>query len=83
MMEIAELARTIQDETVKPEGARSTQQGAPLIVTDIYDLIAADLKDPEPIIAPILFEADLLMIYGWRGCGKTWFSLSGRIYRSI
>ena len=48
---------------------------ASLIVTDVYDLIAANLKDPEPIIAPILFEADLMMIYGWRGVGKTWFSL--------
>ena len=51
------------------------RSNAPLIVTDVYDLIKADLKDPEPIIAPILFEADLLMIYGWRGVGKTWFSL--------
>ena len=75
-MEVAELAQTIKAVTAKPEAAGSTQQGAPLIVTDIYDLIAADLKDPEPIIAPILFEADLLMIYGWRGCGKTWFSLA-------
>jgi KaiC/GvpD/RAD55 family RecA-like ATPase len=46
-----------------------------LTVTDVYDLVAADLRDPEPIIAPILFEADLMMIYGWRGVGKTWFSL--------
>ena len=75
MMEVAELAQTIKAVTAKPEAAGSTQQGAPLIVTDIYDLIAANLKDPEPIIAPILFEADLLMIYGWRGCGKTWFQL--------
>ena len=75
MMDIAELAETVKAATVKPEVHRSAKQGAPLIVTDIYALIAADLKDPEPIIAPILFEADLLMIYGWRGCGKTWFSL--------
>ena len=75
MMEVAELAQTIKAVTAKPEAAGCTQQGAPLIVTDIYDLIAANLKDPEPIIAPILFEADLLMIYGWRGCGKTWFQL--------
>ena len=75
MMEVAELAQTIKAVTAKPEAVGSTQQGAPLIVTDIYDLIAANLKDPEPIIAPILFEADLLMIYGWRGCGKTWFQL--------
>lgn len=47
----------------------------PLSATDVYDLIAANLKDPEPIISPLLFEGDLMMIYGWRGVGKTWFSL--------
>ena len=75
MMDIAELAETVAAVTVKPEANRHSNPGAPLVVTDIFEMIAADLKDPEPIIAPILFEADLLMIYGWRGCGKTWFSL--------
>jgi KaiC/GvpD/RAD55 family RecA-like ATPase len=46
-----------------------------LTATDVFDLIAADLKDPEPIISPLIFEADLMMLYGWRGVGKTWFSL--------
>jgi len=73
MMELAELTQTITSATVRPDGM---QRAAPLVVTDIYDLIAANLKEPEPIIAPILFEADLLMIYGWRGCGKTWFQLA-------
>ncbi len=68
---LEELATVISGVTTKP----TAKAVAPLIVTDLYDLIAANLKDPEPIIAPILFEADLLMIYGWRGCGKTWFSL--------
>jgi KaiC/GvpD/RAD55 family RecA-like ATPase len=53
----------------------SKANAAPLTVTDVHDLIATHLSDPEPIIAPILFEADLMMIYGWRGVGKTWFSL--------
>ena len=75
MIEVAELAQTIKAATIKPERNQGTHLGTSLVVTDIYDLIAANLKDPEPIIAPILFEADLMMIYGWRGCGKTWFQL--------
>ena len=42
---------------------------------DLAQLLSANLPDPRPIIAPLLFEADLCMIYGWRGAGKTWFSL--------
>lgn len=56
----------------KPTGGTNMP---PLNATDVYDLIAADLKEPETIIAPLIFEADLMMIYGWRGVGKTWFSL--------
>ena len=43
MMKLEELAQTIKAATARP--------AAPLVVTDIYDLIAANLKDPEPIIA--------------------------------
>lgn len=41
----------------------------------IEQLLAADLPAPKPIIPPFLFESDLCMIYGYRGSGKTWFSL--------
>jgi hypothetical protein len=40
------------------------------------ELLSADLPIPPPIIEPFLFEADLAMYHGWRGTGKTWFSLS-------
>ena len=39
------------------------------------ELMLSNLPEPEPIIAPLLYEGDLCMIYGWRGAGKTWFSL--------
>lgn len=39
------------------------------------ELLKANLPEPKPIISPLLFEGDLCMIYGWRGAGKTWFSL--------
>jgi KaiC/GvpD/RAD55 family RecA-like ATPase len=60
---------------LKAPGSAPKLNAAPLTVTDVYDLIAADLRDPEPIISPLIFEADLMMLYGWRGVGKTWFSL--------
>ncbi len=47
-----------------------------LTVCSLHELLAASLPEPAPIVAPILFEADLAMIYGWRGCGKTWFALA-------
>ena len=68
---IDDLVQIIGNATVKA----TPKTAPPLIATDVYDLIAADLKDPEPIISPLIFEADLMMIYGWRGVGKTWFSL--------
>ena len=64
-----DLAKVIGSVTTKPFTHTA------LTATDVFDLIAADLKDPEPIISPLIFEADLMMIYGWRGVGKTWFSL--------
>lgn len=66
-----ELAKVICGVTKQPL-AHIVHQ---LTATDVFELIAADLKDPEPIISPLIFEADLMMIYGWRGVGKTWFSL--------
>ncbi len=66
---IDEVAKVIGSVTTKPKAVPR------LTATDVYDLIAANLKDPEPIISPLIFEADLMMIYGWRGVGKTWFSL--------
>ncbi len=66
---IDEVAKVIGNVTTKPKAVPQ------LTATDVFDLIAADLKDPEPIISPLIFEADLMMIYGWRGVGKTWFSL--------
>lgn len=66
---IDEVAKVIGSVTTKPKAVPQ------LTATDVFDLIAADLKDPEPIISPLIFEADLMMIYGWRGVGKTWFSL--------
>ena len=68
---IEELAKVIDSATIKPAPKATSL----LTATDVFDLIAADLKDPEPIISPLIFEADLMMIYGWRGVGKTWFSL--------
>ena len=65
---IDEVAKVIGSVTTKPKAVSR------LTATDVFDLIAADLKDPEPIISPLIFEADLMMIYGWRGVGKTWFS---------
>ena len=66
---IDDVAKVIGSVTTKPKAVPQ------LTATDVFDLIAADLKDPEPIISPLIFEADLMMIYGWRGVGKTWFSL--------
>ena len=67
---IEELAKVIGSAT-----KATVKSGSALVATDVFDLIAANLKDPEPIISPLIFEADLMMIYGWRGVGKTWFSL--------
>ncbi|WP_297501853.1 AAA family ATPase [Ferrovum sp.] len=46
-----------------------------LTVCNFGELLTAKLPEPRAIIHPILYEGDLAMIYGWRGAGKTWFSL--------
>ena len=73
--EAAIAAQAWQNVSKSAPKAATGSKPSPLTATDVYDLIAANLKDPEPIISPLIFEADLMMIYGWRGVGKTWFSL--------
>ena len=51
------------------------QHQSDLKACTLDELMLSDLPEPEPIIAPLLYEGDLCMIYGWRGAGKTWFSL--------
>lgn len=52
------------------------KQNAPVLKACTFEeLLKADFPEPRSIIAPLLFEGDLCMIYGWRGAGKTWFSL--------
>jgi KaiC/GvpD/RAD55 family RecA-like ATPase len=48
----------------------------PIRACSLAELLKCNLPDPQPIIAPYLHEAELLMVYGGRGCGKTWFALS-------
>lgn len=50
-------------------------EDVPLRICSLRGLLSADLVEPSPIIHPLLYEGDLAMIYGWRGSGKTWFSL--------
>ncbi|MGL4666455.1 MAG: AAA family ATPase [Saezia sp.] len=51
------------------------QNAATLTACTFEELLKANLPEPKPIIPPLLFESDLCMVYGWRGAGKTWFSL--------
>ena len=51
------------------------KQSQHLKACTLDELMLSNLPEPEPIIAPLLYEGDLCMIYGWRGAGKTWFSL--------
>ena len=39
------------------------------------DLLAREFKPREFIIEPLIHERGLVMIFAWRGVGKTWFAL--------
>lgn len=39
----------------------------------LESFLERDLPRRTPIVAPFLFEKSLSMLYGRRGCGKTWF----------
>lgn len=46
------------------------------LVMGIDDFVARDIPPRDWIIEGVLTTQALMMVYGWRGCGKTWLSLS-------
>ena len=46
------------------------------VCVGIDDLLAMQLPEREPILAPWLTEQSLSMLYAWRGLGKSWLALS-------
>lgn len=81
---------TLYDRAVaKIDATRSTGNGAMMAVetnpptprrkavcVGIDDLLAMQLPEREPILAPWLTEQSLSMLYAWRGLGKSWLALS-------
>lgn len=47
-----------------------------VVCVGIDDLLAMQLPEREPILAPWLTEQSLSMLYAWRGLGKSWLALS-------
>ena len=45
---------------------------SPITLNDLLDL---DVKPREFVIEPLIHERGLVMVYAWRGVGKTWFAL--------
>ena len=40
------------------------------------ELLRADLPEPRALIHPLIAEGDQMMLYGYRGSGKTWLALA-------
>ena len=45
---------------------------SPITLSDLLDL---DIKPREFVIEPLIHERGLVMVYAWRGVGKTWFAI--------
>jgi putative DNA primase/helicase len=62
-----------------PNGKRSERAGmAEAVVLSpitLDELLSLDIKPREFVIEPLLHERGLVMVYSWRGVGKTWFAL--------
>ena len=46
-----------------------------LLPITLEDLLSRDIKPREFVIEPLIHERGLVMVYTWRGVGKTWFAL--------
>jgi phage/plasmid primase-like uncharacterized protein/KaiC/GvpD/RAD55 family RecA-like ATPase len=71
-------AQIMEGSNVRPNAALRQKKPAPLPprAVSLKALLEANLPEPVPLIDPIFCEADQMMIYGWRGSGKTWIALS-------
>ena len=49
--------------------------GTVLCPITLEDLLSRDIKPREFVIEPLIHERGLVMVYAWRGVGKTWFAL--------
>ena len=49
--------------------------GIVLFPITLEDLLSRDIKPREFVIEPLIHERGLVMVYAWRGVGKTWFAL--------
>ena len=77
-----ELLRTMLDDARgahkadehNAEGANGIERVVLKPIT-IDEFLGLDLKPREFVIEPLLHERGLVMVYAWRGVGKTWFAL--------
>jgi len=81
-LEVTKIAAGIKRypaaEAAPPEEPSPGQGSPPLVALSLEEFLAHKFPPREPILAPWLVRQSLVMIYAWRGVGRTYFALEWR-----